>query len=149
MSEVIQILMANFVILMACMMVLWLISIRLRDVSFVDSFWAAGFIVVAGSTYAMTGGGTDRLLCLVGPVPDCGRNQSRGLEYFRTGAADLDPDEVERCPAARKAVAAQPFWLCRVPGAHQFIFSLATCQGEKDQGLSRAAALTAQSMFRE
>jgi len=60
MSEVIQILMVNFVILMACMMVLWLISIPLRDVSFVDSFWAAGFIVVAGSTYAMTGGGTDR-----------------------------------------------------------------------------------------
>ena len=30
------------------------------DVSFVDSFWAAGFIVVAGATYLMTGGETDR-----------------------------------------------------------------------------------------
>jgi steroid 5-alpha reductase family enzyme len=60
MNEVAQILTANFVILIACMVLLWLISIPLRDVSFVDSFWAAGFIVVAGSTYAMTGGGTDR-----------------------------------------------------------------------------------------
>jgi steroid 5-alpha reductase family enzyme len=60
MNEVAQILIANFVILIACMVVLWLISIPLRDVSFVDSFWAAGFIVVAGATYAMTGGGTDR-----------------------------------------------------------------------------------------
>ena len=56
MNEVAQILTANFVILIACMVLLWLISIPLRDVSFVDSFWAAGFIVVAGSTYAMTGG---------------------------------------------------------------------------------------------
>jgi steroid 5-alpha reductase family enzyme len=60
MNEVTQILITNFAILMACMIALWLISIPLRDVSFVDSFWAAGFIVVAGSTYAMTGGGTDR-----------------------------------------------------------------------------------------
>jgi steroid 5-alpha reductase family enzyme len=47
-------------ILAACMVCLWLISIPLRYVSFVDSFWAAGFIVVAGSTYTMTGGGTNR-----------------------------------------------------------------------------------------
>ena len=60
MNEVTQILITNFAILMACMIALWLISIPLHDVSFVDSFWAAGFIVVAGSTYAMTGGGTDR-----------------------------------------------------------------------------------------
>jgi len=60
MNEVVQILIINFVLLMACMMVLWLISIPLGDVSFIDSFWAAGFIIVAGTSYAMTGGGTDR-----------------------------------------------------------------------------------------
>lgn len=60
MNELSQLLLNNFLIIMACMVVLWLISIPLRDVSFVDSFWAAGFVVIAGATYAMTGGGTDR-----------------------------------------------------------------------------------------
>lgn len=60
MNEVANILFVNFAILMACMLALWLISIPLGDVSFVDSFWAAGFIILAGTSYAMTGGGTDR-----------------------------------------------------------------------------------------
>lgn len=60
MSETAQILLTNFALLMACMLVLWLISIPLGDVSFIDSFWALGFIIVAGSTYVLTGGGTDR-----------------------------------------------------------------------------------------
>lgn len=60
MNETAQILLANFALIMACMLVLWLLSIPLRDVSFVDSFWAAGFIVIAGATFAMTGGGTER-----------------------------------------------------------------------------------------
>ena len=60
MNEIATILLSNFGILMGCMVLLWLISIPLGDVSFVDSFWAAGFIVVAGATYLMTGGETDR-----------------------------------------------------------------------------------------
>jgi steroid 5-alpha reductase family enzyme len=70
MNEAVQILILNFAILMACMLLLWLVSIPLRDVSFVDSFWAAGFIVVAATTYQMTGGGTDRrnLILLVTTV---------------------------------------------------------------------------------
>ena len=70
MNEVIQLLAANFAIVMACMVVLWLISIPLRDVSFVDSFWAAGFVIVAGATFAMTGGETQRrqILLLVTAV---------------------------------------------------------------------------------
>ena len=47
MSDIFQILLLNFVVLMSCMIVLWLISIPLRDVSFVDAFWAAGFVIVA------------------------------------------------------------------------------------------------------
>jgi len=70
MNEAVQILITNFAILMACMLLLWLVSIPLRDVSFVDSFWAAGFIVVAATTYRMTGGGTGHrnLLLLVTTV---------------------------------------------------------------------------------
>jgi steroid 5-alpha reductase family enzyme len=65
MNEVVQVLIANFVILMACMFVLWLISIPLKDVSFVDSFWAAGFVIVAANTYVMTGGATQRRQALL------------------------------------------------------------------------------------
>ncbi len=65
MHEVATVLMSNLVILMACMIVLWLISIPLGDVSYIDSFWAAGFVIVAGATYAMTGGDSDRRLLLL------------------------------------------------------------------------------------
>ncbi len=65
MHEVATILLSNLVILMACMIVLWLISIPLGDVSFIDSFWAAGFVIVAGATYAITGGDSDRRLLLL------------------------------------------------------------------------------------
>lgn len=60
MNEVSTILLSNFVVLMACMIALWLISIPLKDVSFVDSFWAIGFLVVAGVTYNLTDGDTNR-----------------------------------------------------------------------------------------
>jgi len=60
MNELAPLLLTNFAIVMACMVLLWLISIPLGDVSFVDSFWAAGFVVVATATYLMSGGGTDR-----------------------------------------------------------------------------------------
>lgn len=65
MSDVVQLLALNLAVIMACMVLLWLISIPLGDVSFVDSFWAAGFIVIAGLTYYLTGGGTDRRLLIL------------------------------------------------------------------------------------
>ena len=40
----------NFLVIMTCMVALWLLSIVLGDVSFVDSFWALGFVVLAGCT---------------------------------------------------------------------------------------------------
>ncbi len=66
MTEIAILLATNFAVLIACMIVLWLISIRINDVSFIDSFWAAGFIVVAGVTFALTPDGAEprRLLLL-------------------------------------------------------------------------------------
>ena len=60
MNETAQILLSNFALIMTCMLLLWLISIPLKDVSFIDSFWPTGFVVLAASTFLMTGGGTDR-----------------------------------------------------------------------------------------
>ena len=54
MTDIAAVLAANFAILMGCMIALWLLSIAIKDVSFIDSFWAAGFVVVAGATYVMT-----------------------------------------------------------------------------------------------
>jgi steroid 5-alpha reductase family enzyme len=39
-----------------CMLLLWLASIRLRDISIVDIFWGPGFGIVAVLTYALSSG---------------------------------------------------------------------------------------------
>ena len=65
MSELVTLLITNFGLIMACMLLLWLISIPLNDVSFVDGFWGVGFILVAASTYAMTGGNGARSTALL------------------------------------------------------------------------------------
>ncbi|MGH8286791.1 MAG: DUF1295 domain-containing protein [Steroidobacteraceae bacterium] len=59
---------ATAAVLFACMIALWLASIRLKDVSIVDIFWGPGFGIVALVTYALSdGSGVDdrRLLVTV------------------------------------------------------------------------------------
>lgn len=46
-----ELMLFNFVLLIGCMLLLWLLSIALADVSFIDSFWAFGFVVVAIASY--------------------------------------------------------------------------------------------------
>src|SRR5262249_35456957 len=41
----------NFGVAAACFFVLWLISLRTRDPSFVDAWWALGVVVLAWTTY--------------------------------------------------------------------------------------------------
>ena len=60
MTETANLLLVNFGLIMTCMIALWLVSIPVGDVSFVDSFWAIGFLVLGLSTYAMVGSGADR-----------------------------------------------------------------------------------------
>ena len=50
-----ELLLFNLLLLMTCMVGLWLLSILLGDVSFVDSFWAFGFVVVAIASYVILG----------------------------------------------------------------------------------------------
>lgn len=52
MSDLIPILLTNLAISAAFFLVLWLISIRIKDPSFIDSWWALGVIVLSWSTYA-------------------------------------------------------------------------------------------------
>lgn len=41
----------NFGLLVAIMVILWIISIRIRDVSFVDAFWAYGMAIMASTSF--------------------------------------------------------------------------------------------------
>ncbi len=50
MSDIVFLLGANLAAVIALMLTLWLISIPFGDVSFIDGFWAFGFILVAGVT---------------------------------------------------------------------------------------------------
>ena len=63
----IGILAINAAILVAAIIVLWLISIRLRDVSFIDSFWPLGMVLLAVSTFVQAHDGAPhrKLLLLV------------------------------------------------------------------------------------
>jgi steroid 5-alpha reductase family enzyme len=65
MDLVMTILITNLSIVMTMMIVLWIISIPLCDVSFVDIFWALGMMLVACSTYLMVDGSSDRRIILV------------------------------------------------------------------------------------
>ena len=47
----IELMLFNFLLLITCMIGLWLLSISVGDVSFIDSFWAFGFVVVAVATF--------------------------------------------------------------------------------------------------
>jgi steroid 5-alpha reductase family enzyme len=41
----------NFILLVAIMLCLWLISVRIRDVSFIDAFWAYGMAIMASASF--------------------------------------------------------------------------------------------------
>ncbi|MEP2103402.1 MAG: DUF1295 domain-containing protein [Parasphingorhabdus sp.] len=40
----------NFILLVGVMIVLWLVSVKIRDVSFIDAFWAYGMAIMAGAS---------------------------------------------------------------------------------------------------
>ena len=44
----------NFGLLVGIMLILWLISIRIRDVSFIDAFWAYGMAIMASASFMQT-----------------------------------------------------------------------------------------------
>lgn len=67
MESILSLFAVNAGVIFAVLILLWLISIAIRDVSFIDSFWGFSFVIIAGVTYCMTEGGAQerRLLILV------------------------------------------------------------------------------------
>lgn len=60
-----QLLLQNALIVTLCFAVLWLIALRIRDVSFVDAWWALGMVVLAWASYFGTGAPSPRKLLLL------------------------------------------------------------------------------------
>ncbi|MGP1283929.1 MAG: DUF1295 domain-containing protein [Parasphingopyxis sp.] len=66
MDAILSLFAANAAVIFALMLLLWLLSVAIKDVSFIDSFWGFSFVVIAVVTYLLTGGGSEerRLLIL-------------------------------------------------------------------------------------
>jgi steroid 5-alpha reductase family enzyme len=62
---IVLLLVQNAAIVALCFAVLWGVSIAIRDVSFIDSWWALGMVVLAWASFAATGAPTDRKVVLV------------------------------------------------------------------------------------
>lgn len=45
----------NFAILLVIILILWAVSVRIRDVSFIDAFWAFGMVILAWVSWANAG----------------------------------------------------------------------------------------------
>ena len=58
--EIAKLLLQNAIIVALCFAALWLIAIRIKDVSFVDSWWALGMVVLAWASFLGTGETTPR-----------------------------------------------------------------------------------------
>jgi steroid 5-alpha reductase family enzyme len=56
----------NALIVVVCFAALWLVALRLRDVSFIDSWWAIGMVILAWASFFGTGAPNPRKLVLAG-----------------------------------------------------------------------------------
>ena len=68
MTDWTSLLLINAAALFAAILLLWAYSLRVRDVSFIDAFWAFGMVVLAWSSWLMTIDPTDRADLLVALV---------------------------------------------------------------------------------
>ncbi len=55
--SILTLLFVNAVVSLVCFTGLWLLSVRLKDVSFIDAWWGLGMAVIAVTSYGFTGGG--------------------------------------------------------------------------------------------
>lgn len=56
MDSIVGVLALNAAVILGCMLVLWLLAVRLDDPSLVDAFWPFGFVVVALVSFLATDG---------------------------------------------------------------------------------------------
>jgi len=66
MTDVLILLALNLALVLAAMTALWLVALRLKDVSFIDAVWPMAMLLLALATWPRTGGDEMRKLLLVG-----------------------------------------------------------------------------------
>ncbi len=85
------ILLINFVTLMVLILILWQVSVRISDVSFIDAFWPFGMVIMAVMTYLQTPAEVPmRKLALAGLTALWGMRLAIHL-YTRWRAHGVDP----------------------------------------------------------
>ena len=86
-----DILALNFGVLFAIIMMLWLISVQIKDASFIDAFWAFGMVIMAGLTWLQTSEGNPvRKAIILGLTTIWGLRLSIHL-YTRWRRDGIDP----------------------------------------------------------
>jgi steroid 5-alpha reductase family enzyme len=78
----------NGIVIAVPMVLLWLASLRLRDVSIVDIFWGSGFVLVAGWSAYSAGADDTRSLVLVAVVAVWGLRLSAYLAWRNLGKGE-------------------------------------------------------------
>ena len=53
--EIVSLLLQNFTIALVLFLTLWLVNVRIKDPSFIDSLWALGMVLIAWSTFLFVG----------------------------------------------------------------------------------------------
>jgi steroid 5-alpha reductase family enzyme len=88
----------NLAVVLGALLVLWLLSLRLRDASIIDLFWGMGFVLVAWLTWAQSEGEPTRGALLVGLTTVWGLRLTAYLTWRNHGRGE-DP----RYQAMRRA----------------------------------------------
>jgi steroid 5-alpha reductase family enzyme len=88
--SIVSLLVANALILIICALLLWGLSLRLKDVSFIDSWWPLGMVVAAIASYVQTGGGGPHALALTALCTIWGVRLS-GYLFWRWRKQGADP----------------------------------------------------------
>ncbi|MEI9886179.1 MAG: DUF1295 domain-containing protein [Rhizomicrobium sp.] len=88
-----------------CFAALWLVAIRLRDVSFVDAWWAFGRVVLAWASFLGGGAITERKIVLLALCTAWGMRAGRA-SVAGAGAGTGRTAAMSPCWARRRASAA-------------------------------------------
>ncbi|MFN4296615.1 MAG: DUF1295 domain-containing protein [Brevundimonas sp.] len=56
MTDILLLLAVNLALIVVVMLALWALSLRLKDVSFIDAVWGLGMVLLAGATFLQTDG---------------------------------------------------------------------------------------------
>lgn len=96
----------NLAVTGALMFLVWLVSIKLRDVSIVDVFWGLGFVVIAWLSFGLTGEISGRKMLLVLVTSIWGLRLSVYLAWRKSGAP-----EDHRYQAMRQSIGPRFWWI--------------------------------------